>query len=73
MYYSCLICRLFSKDEPNFQVGGDVSQLKPQEDDATNSATNGIKYIPAFVCLLVVFLTQTCDIFYHRTVCLDII
>jgi ubiquitin-like 1-activating enzyme E1 B len=33
--------RLFSKDEPNFQVGGDVSQLKPQDDDATNSAANG--------------------------------
>lgn len=41
-YASCLICRLFSKDGPNFQVGGDVSQLKPQEDDATKSAANGI-------------------------------
>jgi hypothetical protein len=62
-YASCLICRLFSKDGPNFQVGGDVSQLKPQEDDATNSAANGIKYFPALVvCLLVFFITQTCDI-----------
>lgn len=63
MYHSYLICRLFSKDGPNFQVGGDVSQLKPQEDDATNSTANGIKYFPAFVvCLLVLFSTQICDI-----------
>jgi hypothetical protein len=63
MYASCLICRLFTKDEPNFQVGGDVSQLKPQEDDAAKSAANGIKYFPAHVvCLLVFFLTQTYDI-----------
>jgi hypothetical protein len=62
-YASCLICRLFSKDEPNFQVGGDVSQLKPKEEDAAKTAANGIKYFPAFVvCLLVVFLTQTCGI-----------
>jgi hypothetical protein len=62
-YASCLICRLFSKDEPNFQVGGDVSQLKPQEEDASKPAANGIKYFLAFVvCLLVVFLTKTRDI-----------
>jgi len=57
------MCRLFSKDEPNFQVGGDVSQLKPQDDDATNSAANGIKCFPSFVVsLLVLFLTHTCGI-----------
>lgn len=55
-YASCLICRSVSKDGYDFEVVGDISQLKPQEDDTTNSAANGIKYFPTFgVCLLVFF------------------